>query len=64
MERRLWKNIAWFLLISNTLGILVLIETILFKIPFITLFIVTLGIVLYANLKLFKVNNLFGKKIF
>jgi len=63
MERQLWHNFGVFLLISNTVGILALLETIIFRVPYITIFLVMFGILVYLNLKLFKVNNLFGKKI-
>lgn len=51
---RLWNKIAWGFFISNTLGILVLVDVIFFRMPYITLFILIFSLTLYLNFKLFK----------
>lgn len=61
MERQLWKNLGIFLLISNTLGIFALLETIIFKFPYVTTFLVLFAILVYMNLKFFKHGGLSGK---
>ncbi|MEK7097021.1 MAG: hypothetical protein AAB859_01755 [Patescibacteria group bacterium] len=54
MERRLWHSIGLFLLISNTVGIIALIESIIYKIPYFTIFLLIFGLIIFMNLKLFK----------
>jgi len=54
MERQLWKNLGIFLLISNTLGVTVLIESIIYKIPHITIFLIIFAFTIFLNLKFLK----------
>ncbi len=61
MERQLWRNLGIFLLISNTLGIFALFETIIFRFPYVTTFLVLFAILVYMNLKFFKHGSLSGK---
>ena len=57
MDKKLWADIGLFVVICNGLSILILFETIVFKIPFITLFIGILTITYKVNLKLFSVRH-------
>lgn len=57
MERQLWFNISLILLVSNTLAVVILIETIIFKFPYLTLFIIITAASIYFNLKLFRLRR-------
>jgi len=49
----LLKNFAWLYFISNTLGVIILTDYILFNKPYLTVFILTCAITFYANYKFF-----------
>jgi len=63
MERQLWKNIGIFLLVSNTLGVFALLETIIFRFPFATIFLVLFAFLAYINLRFFKRESIFRKNL-
>ncbi len=47
-------TIAWVFFITNTVGILVLLELLLFRVPYLTLFLFCFAATLYINYKLFR----------
>lgn len=47
------KNFAWLYFISNTLGVIILTDFILFNKPYLTVFILTCAATFYANYKFF-----------
>lgn len=52
-QETLLKNFAWLYFISNTLGVIILIDYILFNRPYLTVFILTCAATFYANYKFF-----------
>jgi hypothetical protein len=62
-KNQFWKYLAYGYFFVNTLAIIALMEFIIFKRPYITLFILILGIALEINAKLFKIDlwSLFGQ---
>ena len=58
MEKKIWNVVAVFLLVSNTFGIIILVETLIFKKPYISIFILILFASVYFNMKIFKIENL------
>ena len=51
MEKKLWELLANILFITNGLCVLILIEVILYKFPFVTLFLVILYLAFHVNCK-------------
>jgi hypothetical protein len=49
----LLKNFAWLCFISNTVGVVILIDFIIFNKPYITVFILTFSVIFYSNYKFF-----------
>ncbi|OQY64987.1 hypothetical protein B6D29_04595 [Microgenomates bacterium UTCPR1] len=49
MEREMWTTIAKIFFISNTLGIIILIETLIYDKPFISLFLLIFALVYGLN---------------
>jgi len=56
MDKTFWHTLGWILVISNALGIIILLETIIFKIPYVTLFIGIFFFIWEMNKKIFKQN--------
>jgi len=53
MDKKFWDSLVIVVVVSNALGILVLFESIIFKFPFITIFIFILYCTWSVNKKIF-----------
>jgi len=56
MDKKIWTQIAVILLASNTIGLIILMEMVVFKFPYLSLFLVILSLSIYINSKVFKIK--------